>query len=149
MHRYNFALSLLKTIGNALTGRLHLPRNRVGKEFEIGAEKWIIFREAVVDRRKGQPEKPGAVFIPRFHVANMSVRQNMIFSLLPMCLILGLPGFRSKLWLYNPANGDSAGYYEWNTIEDAKNYSRSQAMRFMSNRSVPGSVSFKIIPVRD
>jgi len=149
MHNYNFILSLFNTIGNTCTGRLHFPRNRVGKEFIIDEEKWIIFREAVVDPHKGQPEKPGAIFIPRFHVANMSVRQNMIFSLLPMCLILGLPGFRSKLWMYNPINGDSAGYYEWDTIEDAQNYSQSQAMRFMSNRSVPGSVSFKVIPVRD
>jgi hypothetical protein len=81
-----------------------------------------------------------------FHVAGMSVRQNIVFSLLPMCLILGLPGFRSKLWMYHPENGDSSGYYEWDTIEDAENYSHSIAARFMINRSVPGSVSFKVIP---
>ena len=139
----NFFFSLFKVISYAFTGRLHFPRNRVGKEFIMDGERWIIFREAVVDPRKDQPSKPGAIFRPRFHVAGMSLRQNIVFSLLPMCLILGLPGFRSKLWMYHPENGDSAGYYEWDTIEDAENYSHSMAARFMINRSVPGSVSFK------
>jgi hypothetical protein len=129
----------MNTIGYACSGRLHFPRNRVGKEFIIDGDKWTIFREAVVDPRKGRPEKPGAIFMPRFHVAGMSLRRNIAFSLLPMCLILGLPGFRSKLWMYNPENGDSAGYYLWDTIEDAENYRHSQAISFMTRRSVPGS----------
>jgi hypothetical protein len=48
--------------------------------------------------------------------------------------------------MYHPENGDSAGYYEWDTIEDAGDYGHSIATRFMTNRSVPGSVSFKVIP---
>jgi hypothetical protein len=146
VHKYNLFLSLTNTIGYACSGRLHFPRERVGKEYIIDGEKWIIFREAVVEPRKGRPEKPGAIFIPRFHVSGMSFRQNVAFSLLPMCFILGLPGFRSKLWMYNPESGDSAGYYEWDTMEDAENYRRSQAVTFMTKRSVPGSVSFKVTP---
>jgi hypothetical protein len=144
VHKYNLFFSLVNAIGYACSGRLHFPRNRVGAEFDVDGERWIIFREAVVGLRKGQPEKPGAIFMPRFHVAGMSLRQNIAFSLLPMCFILGLPGFRSKLWMYNPESGDSAGYYEWDTIEDAENYRQSQAVSFMTRRSVPGSVSFKV-----
>lgn len=143
----NFFFSLFKVIGYAFAGRLHFPRNRVGKEFMMEGEKWIIFREAVVDPGKDQPEKPGAIFIPRFHVAGMSLSQNIAFSLLPMCLILGLPGFRSKVWLYHPQNGDFAGYYEWDAVENADNYSHSVAASFMINRSMPGSVSFKVVPM--
>jgi len=85
-------------------------------------------------------------FRPRFHVAGMSPRQNIVFYLLSMWLILGLPGFRSYLWMYNPGNGDSTGFCEWNAIEDAENYRLSRTTRFVTNCSVPGSVSFKVIP---
>src|SRR5512144_1993023 len=137
--------SVLKVGQYILTGRLHFPRHRVGKEIWLDGEKWIIFREVIVDPNKSQPSKPGAIFRPRFHVKGMSVRANILFSLLPMWLIIGLPGFRSKLWLYNPENGDFSGYYEWDTVQDADNYQNSSAGSFMTNRSVPGSVSFRII----
>jgi hypothetical protein len=138
--------SLGTVIGYIATGRLHFPRGRVGQEVWLEGEKWIIFRQAVVDPARGQPEKPGAVFRPRFHVAGMSIRQNIWFSLFPMGFFLGLPGFRSKLWMYNPESGDFSGYYEWDTVEDAENYQRSFAGSFMTSRSIPGSVSFAIIP---
>jgi hypothetical protein len=48
--------------------------------------------------------------------------------------------------MYNPESGDSSGYYEWDTVEDAENYSRSFAAGFMARRSVPGSVSFNVLP---
>ena len=60
---------------------------------------------------------------------------------------VGLPGFRSKLWMVNPESGDFSGYYEWDTIEDAENYGRSFAAGFMTRRSVPGSVSLKVLPI--
>ena len=146
MDKMNPAFSVIKVIGYAVTGRLSFPRGLVGKEFLMDREKWIIFRQVIVKPGKKQPAIPGAIFVPKFHVANMSVRQNILFSLLPMWFIIGLPGFRSKLWMYNPQNGDSAGFYEWDTVQDAENYSHSFAARFMTNRSVPGSVSFRIIP---
>lgn len=137
---------MIRVIGYALAGRLSFPRKLVNTEFSMDGEKWTIFRQVIIKPGKNQPAVPGAVFIPRFHVANMSVKQNIRFSLLPMWFIIGLPGFRSKLWMYNPENGDSAGYYEWDTLRDAENYSNSFAARFMTKRSVPGSVSFKMAP---
>jgi hypothetical protein len=71
---------------------------------------------------------------------------NILFSLLPMLLILGLPGFRSKLWMYNLESGDFSRYYEWDTVQDAENYRDSIAGSCMTNRSVPCSVSFQVIP---
>jgi hypothetical protein len=146
MNKMNPVFSLGQVIKYALTGRLSFPRGLVGKKFVMEGEKWLIFRQVIVKSGKNQPAVPGAIFVPKFHVANMSVRQNIRFSLLPMWFIIGLPGFRSKLWMYNPQNGDSAGFYEWDTVQDAENYSKSFAAGFMTKRSVPGSVSFKIIP---
>jgi hypothetical protein len=93
----------------------------------------------------GEPE---AVFTVRFHLANMSPAANKIFLNLPVPFFAGLPGFRHKLWLFDPASGDFRGCYEWDTVEDARNYAGSFAVNFMKGRSVPGSVSYKIMDRR-
>jgi hypothetical protein len=87
-----------------------------------------------------------AVFKVRFHLTNMPPKRNIKFSLVPMLIILGLPGFRAKLWMLNEVNGDFQGIYEWDTLQDAENYANSFALKFMISRSVPGSVSHEIIP---
>ena len=38
------------------------------------------------------------------------------------------------------------GIYEWDTVQEAENYASSFAMKFMTMRSVSGSVSCEIIP---
>ncbi len=146
MNKMSPLYSLWKVLGYIAAGRLHFPRQRVGQEIWLEGERWIIFRQVVVDPAADQPEKPGAVFRPRFHVAGMTLRQNIWFSLLPMGLIIGLPGFRGKLWMVQPESGDFSGYYEWDTVADAENYQGSFAAAFMTRRSVPGSVSFRVIP---
>ena len=62
---------------------------------------------------------------------------------------LGLPGFRSKLWLYNEATGEFGGIYEWDTVEDADNYDKSYAMKFSHWRSVPGKFRTTVLPQTD
>lgn len=109
-------------------------------------QEFVIFRQVLVEPSQDQPEKPGAILRVRFHVANMSPKQNKLFSLLPMPFFIGLPGFRSKLWMLNETTGDFQGVYEWDTVQDAENYASSFAMKFMRIRPVPGSVSYKIIP---
>jgi hypothetical protein len=137
--------SLLKSIQMASCGRVHFLSERVNEEIWLEGEKWIIFRQVKIDPTPEQPLKAGAIFRPRFHVAGMPPRLNILFSWLPIPFFIGLPGFRSKLWLVNPENGDFSGYYEWDSVADAENYGRSFAMQFMSKRSVAGSVSFKVI----
>jgi hypothetical protein len=132
-------LSVVYLIG----GRLHFQRERVGEEFiDEGGQRFRVFRAVVCDPRPGQPEKPGAVFVPHFHTSNMTVSRNIAFSWFPMWFIMGLPGFRSKCWMVDDKTGDFSGYYEWDTVADAEAYGNSFAARFMINRSTPGSVWF-------
>lgn len=138
--------SLAGTIRLLLRGRVHFPRKRLGQPLILDGEKWIIFRQVVIDPGPGQPAQPGAVFRPRFHLRGMSARANMLFSWLPVPFFIGLPGLRSKLWLYDPISGDFSGWYEWDSVEDAERYSRSFAAAFMTRRSLPGSVSFRVLP---
>jgi hypothetical protein len=132
------------TLRLALQKRIHFLRGRIGQTVELDGEVWTIFREVVVDPLPGQPARPGAIFRPRFHLKGMSVRANIVFSWIPVWFILGLPGFRSKLWLVNK-QGDFSGYYEWDSLEDAENYAHSFATVFMKRRSIPGSVKFQAI----
>lgn len=136
------------------SGRVRFPGSRVGTVVELDDGLWQVFREIVIDPpgKKVTPlpvdrvDLPGAIFRPRFHIKGMSRRFNEVFSWLPIPFFAGLPGFRRKLWLVDQESGDFSGYYEWQTTEDADNYAQSFAMRFMTTRSVPGSVSARIIP---
>lgn len=87
---------------------------------------------------------PRGVFIVRFRPLNMTVQQNIRFSLLPMMIFMGFHGFREKFWCVDDASGLCQGVYAWRTGQDAQNYANSIAMRFMTRRSEPGSVTARV-----
>ena len=140
----NPILGFLKTL-------LLFANNRViflkkDKNKQIGMEdgmKFRVFRHVKIRGR--QLIEPEAVFIVRFRPQNMTVKENIRFSLLPMMIFMGFRGFREKYWCVNDETGLCQGVYAWQTIEDAENYSKSIAMRFMSRRSDPESVNFRVI----
>ena len=136
--------SMFQSIKYLLTGRIHFLHTSVGKKMVLDNEEWVVFRQIVVEPDKNRPEIPQAVFRPRFHVKGMKVKQNILFSNFSIPFFIGLPGFRSKTWMYNEETGDFSGYYEWDTVEDAENYKNSFAASFMTNRSEPESVSFTV-----
>ena len=139
--------SFLKTLSYLLDRRLHFPKERQGQEVTMAdGQTFTIFRQVRVDPAPDRPSSPQATLIVRFQVSSMTARQNDLFSLLPMPFFIGLPGFRSKLWTVNKRTGASQGIYRWDTVQDAENYANSFAMDFMTRRSVPGSVSWQIIP---
>jgi hypothetical protein len=125
-------------------GRVHYPKRQVGTTVTLDDGEWWIFRELVIDPPPATPPAE-AVFRPRFHVKGMSPKMNQWFSWLPIPFFAGLPGFRRKLWLVDPVSGDFSGYYEWQKPEDADTYAHSFAMRFMTRRSVPSSVSARVL----
>jgi hypothetical protein len=125
--------------------RVRFPSGRVGTNILLDDGKWMVLRELVFTSRDVSSD-PKIIFRPRFHVKGMSPKINEWFSWLPIPFFAGLPGFRRKLWLLDPVSGDFSGYYEWQTADDANNYAHSFAMRFMTARSIPGSVSARIIP---
>jgi hypothetical protein len=140
--------SLLKTAAYVLTGRLHFKKDHLGQVVTSeDGQDYKVFREVVVDRRSDQPEKPGTVFVLRFQVTNLSPRQNQLFSLLPIPLYIGFPGFRSKVYTIHGI--DCQSIYEFDSVQDAKNYSQSAALKFITRRSAPDSVSYRIIPVKN
>ncbi|HVM70895.1 MAG TPA: hypothetical protein VMT91_03995, partial [Anaerolineales bacterium] len=95
------------------------------------------------DPAENQPEHPGAVLVIHFKVTNISPELNKVYSLLPLPLYIGDPGFRSKLFTIN--GEDCQSIYEWDTVQDARNYVYSKALKTILMRAVPGSVSYKIM----
>ncbi|MBU2515271.1 hypothetical protein KJ966_28470 [bacterium] len=128
-----------------LSGQFSFPGRRVGEIIpQKSDEAFTIFRQ-MIKKRNPQKGKPGAIFKVRFQVINMSPEKNRIFSLFTIPFFTGLPGFCSKIWLENKnREGEFMGIYEWETVQDAENYSQSFAMRNMTKRSLPGSASFEI-----
>ena len=105
------------------------------------SEQFTVFRHVKV---KGAGE-PAGVFVVRFTPVRMSVRQNIRFSVLPMIPLLGMRGFREKFWCVNRETGMCQGVYAWQTVADAEAYASSVALRFMTGRSLPGSVTHRIL----
>lgn len=138
--------ALLNTMVNLVAGRVHFLRARIGEVITMDdGRRFEIFRQAIVDRKDGKPIPPGARFIVRFRLANMSPRMNKPFSLIPMPFCIGVPGFRGKLWTLG--DGEFQGIYAFDTVKDAENYANSFAVTFMTRCSVPGSVSYYIVPL--
>jgi hypothetical protein len=134
--------ALIRSLGLLLTGRIHFERGDIGQMLTMeDGEQFTVFRHVKV-KRTGEP---AGVFIVRFTPTRMTVHQNIRFSRLPMIPLLGMPGFREKLWCVNPETGACQGVYAWQTVADAKAYAGSIALRFMTGRSVPGSVSHRIL----
>jgi len=109
-------------------------------------KEFNIFRHVSI--RTKQDIEPIGLFIVRFKPANMTVEQNIKFSRRPMMVFMGFKGFREKYWCVNKDTGLCQGIYKWQTVKDAKNYSKSIAMKFMTRRSYPDSVEYEIIDLR-
>ena len=124
--------------------RIHFNKEVVGQSLPsvYGVEeRFKIFRYAEIRKKAKEPE---AWFIVRFQLKNMDVRKNKVFSIFPMLLLFHFKGFRSKYWLMDEKTNTCMGVYRWQTLEDARRYSQSIAMKFMTKRSTPHSVKFCI-----
>ena len=109
-------------------------------------KEFTIFRHVSI--RTKQDKEPIGLFIVRFKPASMTVEQNIKFSRISMLVFMGFKGFRSKYWCVDRTTGLCQGIYKWQTVKDAKNYSKSIAMKFITRRSYPDSVEYEIIDLR-
>ncbi|MFT4891601.1 MAG: hypothetical protein ACI9YT_002535 [Halobacteriales archaeon] len=133
--------SLGGILGLSVEGRLRFPDDRVGRTVRIGDRTDTVFREL---RRDSPPVegRDGAVFLVTFRLERVSPAISQRFSVLPIPFFAGVPGSWSKLWLLD----ECAGVYEWASATAAEGYRNSFAMRFMTARAVPGSVSPREVP---
>lgn len=127
--------------------KIYFDKSKVGKNLEVEyniPEEFKVFRYAY----KENAESAKALFIVRFQLKHMDGNKNIRFSKIPMRALFHFKGFLSKYWLLDKKTNTCMGVYRWATIEDAENYSKSIAMKFMKRRSVEGSVSYRIQEIR-
>jgi hypothetical protein len=58
-----------------------------------------------------------------------------------MVLLPGMHGLREKYWCVNRQTGECQGIYAWQRAADAHAYAGAVALRVITGRSLPGSVS--------
>jgi hypothetical protein len=134
--------AIARSLALLLSGRVRYLRGDIGRTLTMeDGKQFTVFRHAKVQA----PGEPAGMFLVRFTPAHMSVRQNIRFSLLPMLPLLGLHGFREKYWCVNENTGQCQGIYAWQTAADAEAYAASVALRFMTGRSLPNSVSYQVL----
>jgi hypothetical protein len=137
--------SIVKTAGYVLSGRLRFPRQRIGEIVtDDQGRQYTVFRQIVVAPTRGKAQDPGAILTLHFKVTNLTPRTNQLYSLLPLPLYLGDPGFRSKLFTIH--GEDCQSIYEWDSARNAEKYVQSIALKSILLRSVPGSFKVAITP---
>jgi hypothetical protein len=129
------------------SGRLHSPRGMIGQVFRnADGREYVIFRQTILDPPPGQVQRPEAMFRVQFQVSRIVPWRDRLVIALKSPIFVGLPGFRSKLWMVDEKHCTYQGVYEWDRLEDAEAYVHSASMDFMTGVAVPGGISYEILP---
>jgi hypothetical protein len=117
-------------------GRFYVPFRHTRKDDRVPAGA----ARAVVHPRFALPAMPGRARVRHFVFRHVCIVTTPFF--------IGLPGFRSKLWMVDPVTGDFAGLYEWDGAALGAAYARGLA-KVLRLLSVRGSVTFEVVPDTD
>jgi len=131
-----------------LSRRVHFPTETIGDMVSGVQEDYQVFRKMVVDPADAQPDRPRAIFEVGFEFTRFSPTTNRCLSRIPMPLIAAQPGFRSKTWMLGRESGSFKGVYEWDSVNDAKDYWTSFPMRLMKRRAVASTLTWEIRPTQ-
>jgi hypothetical protein len=133
-----------------LAGRVHFNRDRVGDELVMeNGERHRVFREVRVDPHRMAPPESVVTLTLRFQFARFSQAANQRLSLLPIPVIIGMPGFLKKTWTWCDETGYSQGIYLFASAGQAEAYRRSPVIRVLKKRTVKGSYSWTLDSVRE
>lgn len=137
-------IGIFKTIAMFIFNKFEFDKSLINRTIRMDdGSVFTIFRRVHV--RTKSHNQPETYFLVRFRPTQMSIEENIDFSKKTMMVFMGFSGFRSKYWSVDHNTGICQGLYEWQTVEDAVNYSKSVAMKFMAERSDPESFMFRII----
>jgi hypothetical protein len=143
--RYLPPVSVAVTLGCLLSGRVRFPKDRVGRVLTTQeGEAHTVFRAVQVTSSRSVPVESMTVLRVRFKFARFSPTVNRSLSIIPIPVIIGMPGFRRKIWTFCEESGYSQGIYQFEWMDQAEGYGRSLVMRVLEKRSVPGSMSHEL-----
>jgi hypothetical protein len=140
-------LSVPDAVSAMFGGSIHLRRDGLGRALTMSdGRTYVPFRETIKDAPTDHP----VVLQPRFHLRGFGPNRRIMHAIFRrVCIVttpffVGLSGYRSKLWMVDPATGDFAGLYEWNGVEEARAYADGLA-KILRLLSSPGSVSYELV----
>ena len=132
-------------------GRTRCHRAYLGERLRMSdGRTYVPFRHTRKSPAAWSFAHPPVVLQPRFHLALLAPHRRRLHALFRVvCIIttpsfVGLPGFRSKLWMVDPETGDFAGLYEWDDAATARAYAEGLA-RVLRLLSSPGSVTYELV----
>ncbi|MCK5050261.1 MAG: hypothetical protein KAS53_00885 [Candidatus Cloacimonetes bacterium] len=144
--KYNPLYSIMRYSHLKTMRRIQFPRKNIGKEILLkDSNKNRIFLEIDILSKSGEPKSGNAIFKIIFHSPKISPEIIIKRTKLTIPFFSGLPGFCTKQFMVNKEERTFSGKYEWETVEMAKNYARSYAIKFMKRRSDPFPISYEII----
>ena len=142
--------SFPKAISDLATRRTRCFRNLLGQPLRMAdGRRYVPFRHTRKATAEWSNRSEPAVLQPRFHLRCMGPRRRVLHALFRVvCIIttpffVGLPGFRSKLWMVDKATGDFAGLYEWDDGPTAQAYAEGLC-KVLNALSEPGSVGYEL-----
>jgi hypothetical protein len=126
--------------------RIHLARERVGTRIRFAdGSSARVYRETVLDR---PPAREPCALVVTFRLRAVRGFGHAVFraeNLLNTPLIVGFPGYLSKLWLAHDEHGCYRGLYEWDGPAQAEAYAR--ALRWvLALVCVRGSIHHAVLP---
>lgn len=137
------------TISNLLSGRVHFPEDYVGKVIEMkDGQNYRIFRRLQIDN-KSENHNDKIIFKVKFRFRNLSPEANKRLSIIPAPFLMGMKGFREKIWTINEKTNEFQGIYQWSAREAAERYPETFIFRLMTKRAALGTVSYEIMPDTD
>ncbi len=136
-----------RTLGDWRAGRLHESQEQLGKVFiNSDGQEFMIFKQTILDPASGVKTNPEAMFRVKFQVPKILPWRDRLIITIKSPIFVALPGFRSKLWMVDEKTNTYQGVYEWDTLKDAEDYVHSASMDFMTEVSIPGGISYEVIP---
>ena len=136
-------------IYNVFSGRVHFPGKYIGQNLTMeDGKKFAVFRRLNIGD-KADIANDNAVFKVRFQFKNLGPSINKNLSMIPTPFLIGMKGFREKYWTFDENSGFFQGSYQWESKEFAEKYPNSFIFKLMTKRSVPGTLSYEIMPDTD
>jgi hypothetical protein len=114
----------------------------------MDGQNYRIFRRLQIDgKSKNHSDK--TIFKVKFRFRNLSPEANKRLSIIPAPFLVGMKGFREKIWTINEKTNEFQGIYQWSSRETAGRYPETFIFRLMTKRAAPGTVSYEILPGAD
>jgi hypothetical protein len=146
--------SVPSAAGRLAAGDIRCVDDLVGAPLTMpDGRSYVPFRHTRKVEALWGPTGEPAVLHPRFALPGFEPRRRALHRLFrTACIVttpffVGLDGFRSKLWMVDPATGDFAGLYEWDDVDGASAYGAGLD-RVLRLLAVPGSVTYDVVPAR-